>query len=139
MTEVEVWVMVDENGKTMVVEIPNPNCVGGGSPFSSGVQAARQAFDAEVPLEASVRSARLRSGQMVQINVPVIVQGVDGTDPNTVAQNVASDAAHANKPLVAAAQNADQNLALANQNASNGVPEIAATSRPTNGSESSGR
>src|SRR5258708_128861 len=39
-------VVQDENGNTMVTEIPCPCCVAGGSPFAAGIANARQEFDA---------------------------------------------------------------------------------------------
>jgi len=39
-------VIQDGSGRTMIVEIPAPNCVGAGSPFGPGVANARRQFDA---------------------------------------------------------------------------------------------
>ena len=39
-------VIKDSAGRTMIVEIPAPNCVGAGSPFGPGVANARRQFDA---------------------------------------------------------------------------------------------
>lgn len=39
-------VIQDGSGRTMIVEIPAPNCVGAGSPFGPGVTNARHQFDA---------------------------------------------------------------------------------------------
>jgi hypothetical protein len=39
-------VIKDSAGRTMIVEIPAPNCVGAGSPFGPGVSNARRQFDA---------------------------------------------------------------------------------------------
>jgi hypothetical protein len=39
-------VIKDSAGRTMIVEIPAPNCVGSGSPFGPGVTNARRQFDA---------------------------------------------------------------------------------------------
>jgi len=36
----------DEQGRTMIVEIPSPDCVGTQSPFLSGIQRAREQFEA---------------------------------------------------------------------------------------------
>lgn len=69
-------VMVEDSGKTMIVEIPSPHCVGANSPFAEGVKASRAAFDAEVPLDQLVASQTIGHGQMVPINVPVVVSGV---------------------------------------------------------------
>jgi hypothetical protein len=39
-------VIQDSAGRTMIVEIPAPNCVGAGSPFGPGISNARKQFDA---------------------------------------------------------------------------------------------
>jgi hypothetical protein len=41
-------VVQDENGNTMVTEIPCPCCVAGGSPFAAGIANARHEFDAHL-------------------------------------------------------------------------------------------
>src|SRR5439155_7697209 len=38
--------VADEQGRTMIVEIPSPDCVGSQSPFLSGIQRARDQFEA---------------------------------------------------------------------------------------------
>src|SRR6185503_10148790 len=59
-------VIVDSAGRTMIVEIPAPNCVGPGSPFATGIARARAQFDAV-----------FTSGSQFQIaNVPVQITGV---------------------------------------------------------------
>ncbi|HKO01921.1 MAG TPA: hypothetical protein VJ032_09530, partial [Thermoanaerobaculia bacterium] len=40
-------VVRDSSGRTIIVEIPSPNCVGSGSPFGSGIANARRQFDAK--------------------------------------------------------------------------------------------
>ncbi|HEY2325463.1 MAG TPA: hypothetical protein VGJ82_21575, partial [Thermoanaerobaculia bacterium] len=59
-------VLSDASGNTMIAEIPSPNCVGAGSPFGPGIQAARNAFDAKYNVTTSFQTA----------NVPVAVKGV---------------------------------------------------------------
>jgi hypothetical protein len=59
-------VLQDDQGKTMVVEIPSPSCVGGGSPFAAQIASARAAFDAQFTATTSFQAA----------NVPVQVTGV---------------------------------------------------------------
>src|SRR5260370_40360739 len=41
-------VLQDEQGHTMVAEIPSPHCEGDGSPFSAQIASARANFDAEL-------------------------------------------------------------------------------------------
>ncbi|HEY1351108.1 MAG TPA: hypothetical protein VGF67_15930 [Ktedonobacteraceae bacterium] len=59
-------VLQDTAGKTMIVEIPDPACVGASSPLLSGVQRARSEFDAMFTVTTSFKTA----------NVPVTVIGV---------------------------------------------------------------
>ncbi len=59
-------VLSDPAGKTMIVEIPSPNCVGSGSPFTAGIANARSEFDARFKPTTSFKTA----------NVPVQVKGV---------------------------------------------------------------
>src|SRR5579859_49163 len=59
-------VLMDEQGTTMVAEIPSPSCVGPGSPFASQISTARAQFDAQFSATSSFQTA----------NVPVRVTGV---------------------------------------------------------------
>ncbi len=59
-------VLSDENGNTMIVEIPSPGCVGVNSPFFDAIGSARASFDAELHATSSFRTA----------NIPVRVTGV---------------------------------------------------------------
>jgi hypothetical protein len=59
-------VLQDDQGKTMVAEIPSPGCVGDGSPFAAQIASARAAFDAQFTATTSFQTA----------NVPVQVTGV---------------------------------------------------------------
>src|SRR6266436_7902608 len=43
-------VIQDASGNTMIAEIPNPSCVGAGSPFLNGITTAKMQFDAKFPL-----------------------------------------------------------------------------------------
>ena len=66
-TDVDYHIVVqDENGNTMVTEIPCPCCVAGGSPFAAGIANARQQFD-----------ARFTATSFFQpVTVPVQITGV---------------------------------------------------------------
>ena len=44
-TDSDYHLVIDDGGETMIVEIPHPDCVGPDSPFLSGAQTARDAFD----------------------------------------------------------------------------------------------
>jgi hypothetical protein len=59
-------VMSDGAGHTMIVEIPDPACVGSGSPFSSSISNARTTFKSRYTPTSTFRTA----------NVPVHVRGV---------------------------------------------------------------
>ena len=59
-------VIADSSGRTMIVEIPSPSCVGAGSPFFSGIQRARSEFNARFTATTSFKTA----------NIPVQVRGI---------------------------------------------------------------
>lgn len=59
-------VMNDGAGHTMIAEIPDPACVGAGSPLLPGIQKARGEFDAKYTPTGTFASA----------NVPVVLTGV---------------------------------------------------------------
>lgn len=59
-------VLTDDAGRTMIAEIPAPNCVGPGSPFAAGIAHARAQFDAMFTATTSFQT----------VNVPVQVTGV---------------------------------------------------------------
>lgn len=59
-------VLMDDQGNTMVAEIPSPDCVGASSPFAGQIAAARAKFDGQFTATRSFQTA----------NVPVRVTGV---------------------------------------------------------------
>lgn len=59
-------VIKDGSGRTMIIEIPNINCVGGGSPFGNGIRNARAQFDAKLTATTSYKT----------VSVPVAIKGV---------------------------------------------------------------
>ncbi len=59
-------VVQDASGNTMITEIPDPACVGTGSPFASYITTARQQFDAKYTTTTSFQTA----------NIPVQITGV---------------------------------------------------------------
>src|SRR5437867_11074938 len=59
-------VIADSSGRTMIVEIPSPSCVGSGSLFFSGIQNARSKFNARFTATTSFKTA----------NIPVQVRGI---------------------------------------------------------------
>ena len=59
-------VLTDVSGRTMIVEIPDPACVGPGSPFASAIAQARAKFDVELTA----------TPQFQKVSIPVRVTGV---------------------------------------------------------------
>ncbi|HEY2323273.1 MAG TPA: hypothetical protein VGJ82_10480 [Thermoanaerobaculia bacterium] len=59
-------VIQDGSGRTMIVEIPSPNCVGAGSPFITGIRNARNEFDAKLTATTSFKT----------VSAPVAIRGV---------------------------------------------------------------
>jgi hypothetical protein len=59
-------VFQDSAGRTMIAEIPDPGCIGPGSPFASGIAHARAQFDAMFSATSVFQNA----------NVPVQITGV---------------------------------------------------------------
>lgn len=59
-------VIQDSAGRTMILEIPSTNCVGGGSPFGSGISHARSQFDARLTATTTMKST----------SIPITVRGV---------------------------------------------------------------
>lgn len=59
-------VLEDEQGDTMVAEIPSPACVGAGSPFAAQIASVRAKFDSQFTVKSSFQTA----------NIPVRVTGV---------------------------------------------------------------
>ncbi len=59
-------VLQDSSGNTMIAEIPNPGCVGSGSPFAADIINARMKFNAMFTASTSFQFA----------NVPVQITGV---------------------------------------------------------------
>ena len=75
-------VLKDAQGNTMIAEIPDPACVGAGSPFATGIQNARSEFDAKYTVTTSFATA----------NIPVEVRGVGFFDFNHGQTGVAPNA-----------------------------------------------
>jgi len=59
-------VIQDGSGRTMIVEIPSPNCVGSGSPFGPGIRNARGEFDAKLTATSTFKS----------VSAPIAIRGV---------------------------------------------------------------
>jgi len=74
-------VLTDNAGRTMIAEIPSPNCVGPGSPFAAGIANARAQFNAVFTPTSSFQTA----------NVPVQITGVGFFDYLEGQQGVAAN------------------------------------------------
>src|SRR5437762_594962 len=59
-------VIQDGSGRTMIVEIPSINCVGGGSPFGTGISHARAQFDARLTATSTMKTTSL----------PITIKGI---------------------------------------------------------------
>jgi len=59
-------VIQDGSGRTMIVELPSINCVGGGSPFASGISHARAQFDARLTATSTMKTT----------SIPVTIKGI---------------------------------------------------------------
>ena len=65
-TDSDFHLVLSDGSHTMIAEIPDPTCVGSGSPLASGIQNARSEFTAKYTPTSSFKTA----------NVPVTVTGV---------------------------------------------------------------
>src|ERR1051326_8705983 len=75
-------VLTDTAGRTMVGEIPDPNCVGPGNPFAAGIAHARSQFDEKFTA----------SEEFQTVNVPVQITGVGFFDYQEGQEGVAPNA-----------------------------------------------
>ncbi|HSN18347.1 MAG TPA: pre-peptidase C-terminal domain-containing protein [Gammaproteobacteria bacterium] len=75
-------VIKDASGNTMIAEIPDPACVGSGSPFMAGIQSARAEFDNKYAVTTSFKTA----------NIAVCLRGIGFFDFNHGQTGVAPNA-----------------------------------------------
>jgi hypothetical protein len=61
--------VLSDAGHTMIAEIPNPACVGSGSPLLPGIELARTEFDAHHLVTADTET-------FAHVSVPVVVTGI---------------------------------------------------------------
>jgi hypothetical protein len=59
-------VIQDSAGRSMIIELPNINCVGSGSPFRSGISNARAQFDAKLTATSTMKN----------VTAPVTIRGI---------------------------------------------------------------
>jgi len=76
-------VLQDSGGLTMIAEIPSPNCVGTGSPFASGIQNARNQFDAKFTATTSFQTANIPV-QITGVGMFDFLHGQTGVAPNGI-------------------------------------------------------
>jgi hypothetical protein len=83
-TDVDYHIVVqDENGATMVTEIPCPCCVAGGSPFTAGIANARQEFDAHLTATTFFQSVTIPV-QITGVGFFDFIHGQTGVAPNGI-------------------------------------------------------
>jgi hypothetical protein len=83
-TDVDYHIVVqDENGNTMVTEIPCPCCVAGGSPFAAGIANARQEFDAHLTATTFFQSVSIPV-QITGVGFFDFIHGQTGVAPNGI-------------------------------------------------------
>ena len=75
-------VFADSAGRTMIAEIPDPNCVGPGSAFAAGIAHARAQFDAKFTA----------TEEFQDVNVPVQITGVGFFDYQEGQEGIAPNA-----------------------------------------------
>lgn len=87
-------VIADDQGNTMIAEIPDPSALASGSFFAQQIASARQAFDTQFGLQANVAAdAALAGSSLVPVSEPVTLTGLgffdfahgqDGVAPNAI-------------------------------------------------------
>ena len=76
-------VITDASGNTMIAEIPDPACVGAGSPFASDIQSARAQFDAQYTATTSFQTANIPV-QLIGVGMFDFLHGQTGVAPNGI-------------------------------------------------------
>src|SRR2546425_330951 len=76
-------VLADDAGHTMIAEIPDPGCVGPGSPLAAGIAHARAQFDAVFTATASFQNADVPV-QITGVGFFDYLEGQEGVAPNGV-------------------------------------------------------
>jgi len=97
-------VLKDSAGRTMIAEIPDPNCVGAGSRFATGITHARQQFDARFT----------PSDEFQTVSVPVRVTGVGFFDYKEGQEGIAPNGIELH-PILDIVFNADFSLSSSSQ------------------------
>src|SRR5229473_3696946 len=76
-------VLSDSAGKTMIVEIPSPTCVGSTSPFAAAISNARSQFNARLTATTSFKTAST-SVQVKGVGFFDFLHGQTGVAPNGI-------------------------------------------------------
>ncbi len=76
-------VLQDEQGNTMVAEIPSPGCVASGSPFAVPIASARAKFDSRLTATSSFQNANV-SVQVTGVGFFDFAHGQHGAAPNVI-------------------------------------------------------
>jgi len=76
-------VLADDAGHTMIAEIPDPGCVGPGSPLAAGIARARAQFDAVFTATANFQNADVPV-QITGVGFFDYLEGQEGVAPNGV-------------------------------------------------------
>ncbi len=76
-------VLQDQNGNTIIAEIPNPGCVGSGSPFAAGITNTRLKFNAMFTASTSFQFANVPA-QVTGVPMFDFLHGQTGVAPNGI-------------------------------------------------------
>lgn len=76
-------VLQDDQGNTMVAEIPSPSCVADGSPFSAQIASARAKFDSQFTAGSSFQTADIPV-QVTGVGFFDFAHGQHGAAPNVI-------------------------------------------------------
>ena len=76
-------VLEDDQGNTMIAEIPSPSCVGSNSPFATQIASARAAFDAKLAAGSSFQTADVPV-QITGVGMFDFPHGQHGAAPNVI-------------------------------------------------------
>ena len=90
-------VIVDENGNSMIAEIPDPNCVGSGSSFASGISNARSQFTSQFTPSSSFQTANVPV-QITGIAMFDFLHGQTGVAPNGIEIHPVTNIVFGNSP-----------------------------------------
>jgi hypothetical protein len=90
-------VIVDSAGNTMITEIPDPACVGPGSPLAAGIQNARAEFDARLNPTTTFKTANMQA-TVTGVGFFDFLHGQTGVAPNGIELHPLLDITFATAP-----------------------------------------